>query len=177
MESTVTFYRRPGNKDCRGIPDGWMIGYYKIHICETSHLVCWARCVLYVPNNPDDCSHKSEFQIALVHPTVKTTWNVAFLAVIIKHFSFLMEIRIRIRAFVLRWILILPQASIILAGWTQTGSLDLCSGWIYSFVNLNYKCCTFFVPSSPFVDISKACHWHSNIFMSPGKPDKRLYLN
>ena len=61
--------------------------------------------------------------------------------------------------------------------WTHTGSLDLCSGWIYSFVNLNYKCCTFFVPSSPFVDISIASHWHSNIFMSPGKPDKRLYLN
>ena len=100
-----------------------------------------------------------------------------FWRVIIIHFSFLVEIRIRIRAFVLRWILILPQASIILAGWTQTGSLDLCSGWIYSFVNLNYKCCTFFVPSSPFVDISKACHWHSNIFMSPGKPDKLLYLN
>ena len=74
--------RRLGKKDWRGIPDGWMIGYYKIHICETIHLVCWARCVLYVPNNPDDCSHKSEFQITLLHPTVKTTlsWNVAFLA-------------------------------------------------------------------------------------------------
>ena len=28
-------------KNCRGILDGCMIGsYYKIHICETSYLVC-----------------------------------------------------------------------------------------------------------------------------------------